>query len=325
MRIAEPVGAPQAVQSSKYATKAVSARLSKRPVSPAVNVDLSDEALARSRAAFVADGSEVVVDVLASSSGYDNKVYWSSDGWQTKNFVAVDDDVSSVSLGRFAAGTKIAFAIDNGDGGFFTTDERANAADGIDHARIERGARGTRIGFEDLLGGGDMDFDDAVIQVRNADAAEEAPALPDAGPVDPPPEPPVEPEVGPDPRIDDGGGDATDDITPHGGAGEEVLTSPPFYAAADPLGSSYLSLTSLGDALRAIGVASQASEADQGAEGVSDARLYEMLVALGPPEVLGAATPEVDLADVASRDERDPNETSEASEEDLSGASRLGA
>jgi hypothetical protein len=96
------------------------------------------------------------------------------------------------------------------------------------------------------------------------------------------------------------------------------------YAGADPLGTSYLSLSSLGDALRAIGVASQASDAtaNPGAVDASDAILYETLLAGGPTEVEGTTAPAVDLAELGARDERDATDESEASDEERSGAGR---
>ncbi|RUR09323.1 DUF4114 domain-containing protein [Legionella sp. km772] len=117
--------------------------------------------------AFIASGSDVRVDILNSDSGYDNKIYWSTDNFQTKNYLGLDNQGGSYDLGSFAAGTQIKFAIDNGVGGFYQTGNPSANPDNYQHAKFTTTASGTEIGFEDLDGGGDQDFNDAIIQVKN--------------------------------------------------------------------------------------------------------------------------------------------------------------
>ncbi len=74
-----------------------------------------------SNGAFVASGGAVQVEILNSDSGYDNKVYWSTDDFQTKNYVGIDNQTSSFNIGDFAAGTQIKFGIDNGEDGLYKT------------------------------------------------------------------------------------------------------------------------------------------------------------------------------------------------------------
>lgn len=113
---------------------------------------------------------EVFVDVEHSESGYDNQIYWSDDGWETKHLIGVDDETKTVSLGKFERGAKIEFGIDNGQGEFYKTGRGSNNTDGLRHAQVERHGNETRIGFEDLAGGGDRDFNDAIITVRRVAA-----------------------------------------------------------------------------------------------------------------------------------------------------------
>lgn len=124
---------------------------------------------------FTAGKGDVVVDIKNSDSGYDNKIYWSTDNFKTKHYVGVDNNTGSVNIGKFAEGTKIEFGIDNGSGQFFRTGAAANNSDNLEHAKVTKTDAGTQIGFEDLQGGGDNDFNDAIIKVRNlpptADAA----------------------------------------------------------------------------------------------------------------------------------------------------------
>ncbi|HET9646396.1 MAG TPA: DUF4114 domain-containing protein, partial [Burkholderiaceae bacterium] len=88
------------------------------------------------------------------------------------HYLGVDDQVGQVNIGHFAKGTNIQFGIDNGNGNFFRTGGGDANADGQVHARSTQGSDGsTQIGFEDLWGGGDRDFNDAVIGVRNQPSA----------------------------------------------------------------------------------------------------------------------------------------------------------
>lgn len=116
---------------------------------------------------FVASGGDVVVDVKSSDSGYQNKIYWSTDNFKTKNYIGVDNNQASVNIGSFAKGTKVEFGIENDAKQFFRTGAGAANTDQQVHAKITTNGSGTEIGFEDLFGGGDNDFNDAIIQVHN--------------------------------------------------------------------------------------------------------------------------------------------------------------
>jgi hypothetical protein len=126
----------------------------------------------------IAGSGHVVVDIQASDSGYDNKIYYSTDNFKTKQYIGVDNKTGSVDLGTFAAGTKIQFGIDNGQGNFFKTGSAAENSDKFEHAKMTATDGGVQVGFEDLQGGGDRDFNDAIIKVRNVPASAPAPAPP---------------------------------------------------------------------------------------------------------------------------------------------------
>jgi hypothetical protein len=115
----------------------------------------------------------VVVDIQNSESGYNNKIYWSTDNFKTKNYIGVDNNVGSYDLGSFAAGTKIQFGIDNGQGDFFKSGSASDNSDNFQHAKSTSSSSGTQIGFEDLRNGGDQDFNDAIINVRNVNNPQE--------------------------------------------------------------------------------------------------------------------------------------------------------
>ena len=120
-----------------------------------------------SASGFVAGSGDVIVDIKNSDSGYNNKIYWSSDNFKTRNYIGIDNNTGSFNIGKFAEGTKIEFGIDNGAGNFFKTGAASGNVDNLQHAKVTKTAEGTQIGFEDLYGGGDNDFNDAIINVRN--------------------------------------------------------------------------------------------------------------------------------------------------------------
>ena len=118
-----------------------------------------------------ATGGNVTVEILKSNSGYSNNIYSFTDSLEISDakFIGVDNDTSIMSfdLGTFAAGTELIFGIVNDDT-FFTGDSSRNF-DGLAHALIESvSANSWIVSFEDLLGGGDNDYDDVVFHVTQA-------------------------------------------------------------------------------------------------------------------------------------------------------------
>ncbi len=133
----------------------------------AVSTPTPAPATAAGAATFVAGKGDVVVDIQNSDSGYDNKIYYSTDNFKTKTFIGIDNHTGTVNLGSFAEGTKIEFGIDNGVNQFYRTGAASVNSDNFQHAQVSKTADGIKIGFEDLAGGGDRDFNDAIISVRN--------------------------------------------------------------------------------------------------------------------------------------------------------------
>lgn len=116
---------------------------------------------------FVTSGESVMVTIHASDSGFNNKIYWSTDNFKTRHYINMDNRKGNYYIGTFAAGIVIEFGIDNGAGGFYRTGSAAANPDGVVHARVKKANDVTTIGFEDLPRGGDFDFNDALISVRN--------------------------------------------------------------------------------------------------------------------------------------------------------------
>lgn len=140
-------------------------------------------------ATFVAGKDDVTVEIQKSDSGFDNKIYYSTDNFATKHLIGIDNQTGTVNLGKFAEGTKIEFGIQNGVNQFFRTGAASTNVDNFQHAQISKNGDGTQIGFEDLAGGGDKDFNDAIITVRSVPAKIAAtpaptPAVKDTAPKD---------------------------------------------------------------------------------------------------------------------------------------------
>lgn len=125
-------------------------------------------ATATAAGGFVSRGGLVTVDIAASDSGYENKIYWSSDNFATRHLLGVDNHQASIALGEFAEGTRIEFGIVNGVNQFFRTGGASSNADGLSHTRSTSSSQGVQIGFEDLHGGGDLDFNDAILLIRES-------------------------------------------------------------------------------------------------------------------------------------------------------------
>ena len=165
---AAPAKSPAPAAAAKPATPAPAAAAKTSAQSSG-----AQEAPAADGSLYATGEGSVKVDIMASDSGYENKIFWSADNWKTRNYLGVDNKTGSFDLGNFAKGTKIEFGIDNGQGDFFKTG--GGNTDGFEHTRVSSDASGMTVGFEDLRGGGDQDFNDAIIRVGGLSTAQPAP------------------------------------------------------------------------------------------------------------------------------------------------------
>jgi hypothetical protein len=115
---------------------------------------------------FATGGTVDVVVQQGGITGYTSRLFLlRPDG--TRDNIALNTDVGKqVTLGPFAAGRELVFGIDVLDGGptFFMGPGTRNP-DGIAHAVVtETGVRTFLVGFEDMLDGGDRDYDDNIFQ-----------------------------------------------------------------------------------------------------------------------------------------------------------------
>jgi hypothetical protein len=113
-----------------------------------------------------ATGGTVDIVVQPGTAGYPSQLFLvRADG--THNNVALNTEVDKhVTVGPFPAGKELVFGITVLSGGptFFIGAGSRNA-DGMAHADVkETGVRTFLVGFEDQMGGGDLDYDDNVFQ-----------------------------------------------------------------------------------------------------------------------------------------------------------------
>lgn len=110
---------------------------------------------------------------LGHTAAYSNDLYFSTDNisW---SFIFNNHATpwgQTVSLGSFDAGTELFFKIHvNNTATTFYSGAASNNPDGLVHVVAETTGLDTYVGFEDLYGGGDMDYDDVRYSFRNVAA-----------------------------------------------------------------------------------------------------------------------------------------------------------
>ena len=116
---------------------------------------------------IVQNTGEVTVTFGGSNAEYTSTLYLA--GAETGIFSTNALAGSTSSLGNFMAGTELSFRLEvQNTGNVFFTGAGVNNIDGIAHAIIESvGTDTLRVGFEDLLEGGDRDYDDLVFFFSN--------------------------------------------------------------------------------------------------------------------------------------------------------------
>jgi hypothetical protein len=105
-------------------------------------------------------GGHVTVEILPSDAGYTSDL---SLVWPAAIAIGSNRDTGLVlDLGEFTAGTEMIFQLtvrDTGDA--FQTGPAARNPDGLIHANVTwEGPNTAVVGFEDLYGGGDQDYND---------------------------------------------------------------------------------------------------------------------------------------------------------------------
>jgi hypothetical protein len=146
---------------------AVSLGLAGLLASPAALAGLGDDA--------IAGGGEILVTFVSSEANYNSLILVNSGVPFFPNHTTAPGD--TVSIGTFAAGTILDFALMvTTTGQTFHTGPASGNPDSLIHADVtyDFGTPGTtRVSFEDVLGGGDMDYDDYIFTFRSVTAIPE--------------------------------------------------------------------------------------------------------------------------------------------------------
>lgn len=121
-----------------------------------------------------ATGGPVEVEVLPASAGITSEL-WLLDPREQR--IATNRDIGGVyQLGSIPAGTELVFGIRYGSTEFRMGPASRNP-DNIEHAVTSLKASGAiDVGFEDLFGGGDRDYDDNLFEFRGGVSSTPAPA-----------------------------------------------------------------------------------------------------------------------------------------------------
>lgn len=134
----------------------------------------------------VAETGNVTATYLGHTAGYTNELYLylpvNSNGVIFNNHTTPVG--TTFDLGTFTAGTELEFAIYVlNTGETFYSGPGTRNPDGLAHVKTDDliVAPEVWVGFEDLLGGGDMDFDDVQFKFSNTASVTELPAVPEPG------------------------------------------------------------------------------------------------------------------------------------------------
>ncbi len=121
-----------------------------------------------------ATGTTVLVTFLESEAGYTSDVqFFASIGNVTQNLFSNRVSTgTTVELTGLTVGQEVIFGIYvRNTGETFYLGEGYRNSDGLVHGEVIALGNGTyRVGFEDLKGGGDLDFDDVIFQVQGVGA-----------------------------------------------------------------------------------------------------------------------------------------------------------
>lgn len=196
-------------------------------------------------------GAPVTVEVLPASAGLTSTLYL-YDPEVVR--IATNRDVgTAVTLSPYQAGAELVFGIEV-SGSQFRTGPATRNPDGQVHAKVDFDAAGCAIvGFEDLFGGGDRDYDDNIFKFCGGVTAD-----PDPDPEDPPTPDPVAPPTavaGDDQAVDEGS------VVTLDGSGSTASTRPgltpseaeAFLPGGTSLGAGIIGLDPDADGIRPTG------------------------------------------------------------------------
>jgi hypothetical protein len=119
-------------------------------------------------------GGDILVEVLPATARLESHLHLYSPSYQ--RFIATNRQIgTTVNLGGFPVGVELIFGILAG-GNTFLMGPGSRNRDGLTHAKVNFLSPGVAlVGFEDLWGGGDRDYDDNVFRFTGGIAATQVP------------------------------------------------------------------------------------------------------------------------------------------------------
>jgi hypothetical protein len=120
---------------------------------------------------LIATGDDVIVTFVSNGATMTSELWLEGDagdelGALFNNWTTPVG--TSLNLGSFAEGTELVFKLVVGQtGDIFYTGAASRNPDDLVHASLESATGQVLVGFEDLLGGGDRDYDDLVFAFTN--------------------------------------------------------------------------------------------------------------------------------------------------------------
>jgi hypothetical protein len=110
-------------------------------------------------------GKDIAVSVLPNTASFTSTLLYLVPELNLAGVVATNHDIGTVkNIGSFDAGVELIFGIlVHNTGNFFVTGPGSRNLDGVSHAMVNFSAPGlAKVGFEDLFGGGDRNYNDNV-------------------------------------------------------------------------------------------------------------------------------------------------------------------
>ena len=121
--------------------------------------------------ALIATGGDVTVTFVSNGAGYTSELYLDGPDGDALGSIFNNQTTpvsTSLNLGAFLAGTELIFRLEvKNTGQMFYSGDSSRNADGIAHAVVDSRQNQAQVGFEDLFGGGDRDYNDLVFSFSN--------------------------------------------------------------------------------------------------------------------------------------------------------------
>jgi hypothetical protein len=120
---------------------------------------------------LIATGGDIVVTFVSNGAALSSELWLDGDAGDELGAIFNNWTTAagtSMDLGSFAEGTELVFKLLVAKtGNVFYTGPAARNPDGVVHSELESGTDQTLVGFEDLFGGGDRDYNDLVFAFTN--------------------------------------------------------------------------------------------------------------------------------------------------------------